>query len=357
MKKENLHPEQPVRRSGPNGRDRLHVRAGTSSHPRTTEQRVYSAAPDGRPVRRVPVNARPVRRRKIPPLRLVVYIGVPLLVVLLLLLLLWPKNDAGNMEEAVSAALEVSSQVSVESVESGAVSSEEVLAGAEEISYDPEDVRSMLLAKPDHNTEALLLLLDGDEEAIAFAAQYPEKNGTQLDFTLTEDDLQMEENRLLPLFMQWDERWGYTDYSGYLFGTNACGPTTLSMVAVALTGDTSLNPRVVADFAEENGYAYGGQGTEWTLMSDGCAAFGLEAEELYPMENMVRNAIEEGRPVVCIMGPGHFTTGGHYVVICGTDGDRFLINDCNSYSRSAQSWAFEDFVDEIDCLWEFSYTE
>ena len=158
--------------------------------------------------------------------------------------------------------------------------------------------------------------------------------------------------------MQWDERWGYTDYGGYVFGTNACGPTTLSMVAVALTGDTSLDPRTVADFAEENGYvAANGQGSAWTLMSEGSADLGLVAEEIYPMESMVRSAVESGQPVVCVMGPGHFTTGGHYIVICGTDGDRFLINDCNSYTRSAQSWAFSDFEEEINCLWAFSPVE
>ena len=44
-------------------------------------------------------------------------------------------------------------------------------------------------------------------------------------------------------------------------------------------------------------------------------------------------------------------------IICGTDSDKFLINDCNSYTRSNQSWDFDTFKDEIRNLWAFSYDE
>jgi len=220
-----------------------------------------------------------------------------------------------------------------------------------------EEIEQRLLEKPDHNTESLLRLLHSNEEAAGYLADYPEKYGTRLDCTLTDADLQ-KNDRLLPLFMQRDERWGYTEYEGYIFATNACGPTTLAMVAVGLTGNTQLDPRTVADFAEAGGYAApNGQGSSWTLMSRGGVELGLTVRELYVEESAVRRALQAGHPVVCIMGPGHFTTGGHYIVICGEDENGFLINDCASFSRSAQRWAFEDFAEEIRCLWEFSYTE
>lgn len=223
---------------------------------------------------------------------------------------------------------------------------------------DPAQVMETWLEEnPDDNTEELLRLLENNPDALSYICNYPEKRGTLLDCTLTQEDLEVSEGRLLPLFMQWDDRWGYSDYGGYLFGTNACGPTTLSMVAVQLLGDSSLNPRVIADFAEENGFVSPGGGSDWVLMSQGGPMLGLTVEEISPSESWVRSEVEAGHPVVCIMGPGHFTTGGHYIVICGTDGDKFLINDCNSYTRSNQSWDFDTFKDEIRNLWAFSYDE
>ena len=44
-----------------------------------------------------------------------------------------------------------------------------------------------------------------------------------------------------PLFLQWDPRWGYTEYGEDSFlGLSGCGPTCLSMVLYYLTGDKSL---------------------------------------------------------------------------------------------------------------------
>ncbi len=367
MKKENLHQPggtPPVRRTTRPANSAAYrtYRTGASRPSASAEQTTHHIVPNDRPMRTVRSSsrsARPVRRRGIPPLRLAVYICIPVLLGVALIV-----TVLGSIGGSAGKA-PVSSAVSSGDLPAGAVVSGESGAGHSKIESDVsaeetlptrEEMRAYLEANPDQNTEGLLLMLDGDEEAFEFVVHYAEKYHTKLDCTLTEEDLQIEEDRLLPLFMQWDERWGYTDYGGYVFGTNACGPTTLSMVAVALLDDPTLNPSVVAEFAERNGYAAaGGNGSEWALMSEGGELLGMTVEEIYPMESMIRSALNDGHPVVCIMGSGVFTTGGHYVVICGTDGDNFLVNDCNSYTRSAQSWAFEEFGDQISCLWEFSY--
>ena len=287
--------------------------------------------------------------------RLLMLAGIVVLVLLVLLSPLRRESPEPAEEENVSSA---DSRAETDSGKVQPTVSEGITGQAQpEKELTAEEIERRLLENPDHNTESLLRLLHSNEEAAAYLADYPEKYGTRLDCTLTDADLQ-KEDRLLPLFMQRDERWGYTEYGGYIFATNACGPTTLAMVAVGLTGNAQLDPRTVADFAEAGGYAApNGQGSEWTLMSRGGVELGLNVRELYVEESMVRRALQAGHPVVCIMGPGHFTTGGHYIVICGEDENGFLINDCASFSRSAQHWAFEDFAEEIRCLWEFSYTE
>ena len=115
----------------------------------------------------------------------------------------------------------------------------------------------------------------------------------------------------MPLFIQWDERWGYDYYGKGMIGVNGCGPTSLSMVAVYLTGDTDLDPRKVAEFSEDNGFYVPDNGSAWTLMSQGAAMLGLESRELPLEESIVAEELDKGHPIICIMGPGDFTASGH----------------------------------------------
>ena len=54
----------------------------------------------------------------------------------------------------------------------------------------------------------------------------------------------------VPLFIQWDKRWGYVPYGQSNVGISGCGPTCLSMVLYSLTGDKNLTP----DMAGAAGY-------------------------------------------------------------------------------------------------------
>lgn len=123
--------------------------------------------------------------------------------------------------------------------------------------------------------EALRELLKRNPETYDFVAGYP---GTyDLHADLTQDYTPGE----IPHLLQWDVRWGYYPYGGSqaeeMMGLSGCGPTALSMVVIGLTGDTSCNPAVVAQYASEAGYVTESDGTAWALMSEGCAHFGLTA--------------------------------------------------------------------------------
>ena len=69
---------------------------------------------------------------------------------------------------------------------------------------------------------------------IAFVADYKGNTRDYDKAELTEKELQEE----YPLFLQWDKRWGclaYGDDSNVAI--SGCGPTTLAMAVVALTGN------------------------------------------------------------------------------------------------------------------------
>lgn len=159
---------------------------------------------------------------------------------------------------------------------------------------------------------------------------------------------------VIPLLLQWDERWGYQIYGDQMIAVNGCGPTVISMVASGLTGDQTITPYRVAQFAAENGYYEGEAGTSWALMTDGAQYFGIRGEELGLSEGEVFSALESGCPIICSMRPGDFTTVGHFIVLVGTEGGKIRVNDPNSVKRSEKLWDYETLEPQINNLWAYS---
>ena len=90
-----------------------------------------------------------------------------------------------------------------------------------------------------------------NEEALEFVYDYPTEHVKEHTIDLTEE-ASMDS---VPLFVQWDERWGYEKYSGNFFAASGCGPTTLSMVVVYLTHNRDASPLAVAKYSKEAGYS------------------------------------------------------------------------------------------------------
>ena len=155
----------------------------------------------------------------------------------------------------------------------------------------------------------------------------------------------------VPLFFQWDERWGTTIYGSDVMEVTGCGPTCLSMVLVHLLQDATYTPRYVADFAEDNKYYAKGSGSKWALIAEGGEILGLDVTELPLDENRMKKNLELGNPVICIMGPGDFTTTGHFIVLTGVKDDKFVVNDPNSRENSERLWSYDEIQGQIKNLW------
>lgn len=135
---------------------------------------------------------------------------------------------------------------------------------------------------------------------------------------------------------------------------SGCGPTCLSMVWCGLTGGTKWDPYAVAKMAEEEGYYVKGAGTSWEIMTSGAREMGLEGKELTFDENHIREALEKGQPIICAMGPGDFTTEGHFIVLVDTTEDgRIVVNDPNSVENSERSWELSDLMSQMKNLWAY----
>lgn len=158
----------------------------------------------------------------------------------------------------------------------------------------------------------------------------------------------------VPELYQIDRAWADEPYAGGDIRENGCGPTCLSMVYVALTGRTDLDPAAMARFSEEAEHVTDNM-TAWTLMTDGAAQLGLTSEELPADADAVRNALTAGQPVICSVRPGDFTKTGHFIVLAGLDAEgRVIVHDPNSAARTAQPWDLERILSQCANLWAFS---
>jgi len=193
----------------------------------------------------------------------------------------------------------------------------------------------------------LIELLERNPDAEEFVLNYPLKKDQSFEIDLSEH-LDSEE---LPLFLQWDERWGYTIYGSNVMGLTGCGPTCLSMVCLHLLQDATYTPRYVADFAEKHNYYTKGSGSKWALISEGGETLGLDVTEIPLDENRMKKNLEMGNPIICIMGPGDFTTAGHFIVLRGLEDGKFIINDPNSITNSERLWSYEEISGQIKNLW------
>lgn len=186
-----------------------------------------------------------------------------------------------------------------------------------------------------------------NEEALEFVYDYPAEHVKEHTIDLTEEA----SVDSVPLFVQWDKRWGYEKYSGNFFAASGCGPTTLSMVVVYLTHNREASPIAVAKYSKEAGYSVDGSGSSWTLISEGCRHYGVKAKTVALDESRMKAELDEGHPIVVNVGPGDFTDTGHFMVITGYDDEGFSINDPNSIEKSGKRWLFKNISSQIRAVW------
>ncbi len=227
----------------------------------------------------------------------------------------------------------------------------ELWEAVEELEEKSGDYPELLeiTANVEQYPEDMLVALCNNPEMYEFVKNYTAKR----DYAAVELTKEEREDQW-PLLLQWDMRWGYVPYGSSIIGLSGCGPACLSMVVIALTGDESITPDVIASYSMDMGYYVEGVGTSWNLMKEGAHRFGLTAEEISPDEQMMKDCLDSGCPLICSMGPGDFTAAGHFVVICGYDEKGFKINDPNCIVRSMKSWSYDEIEGQIRVIWAYS---
>jgi ABC-type bacteriocin/lantibiotic exporter with double-glycine peptidase domain len=101
----------------------------------------------------------------------------------------------------------------------------------------------------------------------------------------------------------------------------------MSIVVSSLTDDT-VDPEEMAKWSYDNGYWCSKSGSYHALIPAAAEAWGLPVEGCSASEGQkIVDALSEGKLIVVIMSKGHFTSGGHFIVLRGVKDGKILVAD------------------------------
>lgn len=149
-------------------------------------------------------------------------------------------------------------------------------------------------------------------------------------------------------FNQGEAPWAEQPYGSDHIGGYGCGPAAMAMAVASLTGEET-DPALMAQWAVDHGYWARRSGSYLSIVEGTASAYGLVAE---PLTNRTTDALMEalfsGKILVALMGPGHFTQHGHFILLRGVtlSGD-ILVADPNSTERSLTVWDPQLILDEL----------
>ncbi len=148
-------------------------------------------------------------------------------------------------------------------------------------------------------------------------------------------------------YAQNDSRWADAPYGTDNIGDYGCGPTSMAIVISSLTG-SNVDPVEMANWSYENGYYIRGGGSIHALIPNAAKAFGLDVSGCSINEpQRIIDALSDGKLVVAIMGPGTFTTSGHFMVLRGvTEDGKILVADPISTRKTNKSWDLSLILNE-----------
>lgn len=196
---------------------------------------------------------------------------------------------------------------------------------------------------------------------ITFGKKHPEAKGFVKNFNKYKDinfnmDVSTEmDAKSIPLFIQWDKRWGYKRYGRNYVGVAGCAPTCLAMVVCGLKQNPNINPYKVSSYSAEQGFYKYGVGTFWELMITGAKHYGLNVACGKISKQYILTNLSTKTPMICSMSPGDFTKTGHFIVLTGIDNNgQVIINDPNSPKKSGRHWDVSSLVPQIKAIWLYS---
>lgn len=141
-------------------------------------------------------------------------------------------------------------------------------------------------------------------------------------------------------FKQYDSKWAKKMYSSIndsdqTMKTSGCGPTAAADV-IATLKDADITPWDLAQLYMKQGFRTKSNGTSWSAFKWTANKYGFSKFAQSSSLSTLKACIDAGGYVVCCMGPGYWTSGGHYICAWKYENGYIYCNDPASAKRTKQ---------------------
>jgi len=162
-------------------------------------------------------------------------------------------------------------------------------------------------------------------------------------------------------YNQCDSRWKNTMYSdrnsaSHTICTSGCGPTAMAMV-VATLKDRAITPEEPAAYAVAHNMKDDDVGTYWSFFCSYAKTIGLGCEQVDCSNSKIsyiKSKINGGSLGVAVMGPGQWTSAGHFIAVNSFDGDYVWAHDPNYKTGKEAKQKTSQFLNECNQFWIFT---
>lgn len=144
-------------------------------------------------------------------------------------------------------------------------------------------------------------------------------------------------------FKQGAKPWGPKMYSNHgdkkqTMATSGCGPTSMADIVYTLK-DNSIDPYTLAELSMGWGDRTYNSGTSWTFFKHIAEYYHFTKFVQSSSIDALKACLDAGGYVVASMGPGYWTSGGHFITPWKYDANYIYCNDPASTTRKKQKIA------------------
>ena len=151
-------------------------------------------------------------------------------------------------------------------------------------------------------------------------------------------------------YNQTEDPWKDQPYGTDHIGGYGCGPTTMAMAVSSMTQER-MDPAQMAKLCVEQRHWASRHGSYLTIVEKIAATYGLQCESVDVSTvdvQLLTQRLAGGEMAVALMGKGHFTQRGHFILLRGVTLDgKILVADPASRERTLVTWEPELILEEL----------
>ena len=143
-------------------------------------------------------------------------------------------------------------------------------------------------------------------------------------------------------YKQYDSRWKKIKYtitgsSSQTIGSSGCGPTSMADI-MACWVDKKITPVEMCQYSLKKGFRTRNSGTAWGFYKSIANAYPQGFSKFTQTKSLatLKAALAQGAFAVASMGPGYWTSGGHFICVYKMDNTYVYAKDPASSSRKKQ---------------------